>query len=987
MSAGDQGPINEQGTDPLFASMPGEPASDLIVRDALESLGRCFQVFPETGEAEIETIEQILAAASAQELDAVSAATAIGRPLDCAIAAGLLRLHLQFWDRNGRDRIPFLTGLVDVRKLEPAGEDRDLLHRLFEAAEELSLLDDVLDDEWGAAGTADAFRRLSAEMERRGDTVRAVAAAMSALNLAGHSAAVPGSADLVLRLLATDCPPMVRARVEARKVLSLIYATDDPEATVRAFDAAESLIRYLDVMPDERKEIATTLVPALREVPALMPLAHVLALGELPAEDIPEMAALRLLAKRTWHADSDLTDVLAGEIAGLAIAVEDERWSVEPPPPTLPEAHWTTWSFDYPPFGRAVPNGESMSKDDYPDETRLTIAHETIHVLCMGGDLGLALTALRLALFEVEFRLWTFEGSTDPERVGVGVAPLTIGDLAPMAQAEQALELSRKIQALEDVWSPWLEGVAVFGEMTAAHEDDEVVTLVTQVLANLISDERPEEESARRKIPVGQVPRVRQDDADRQFREAGGRSGPARLRANLGGKYAHKYLAGYLAVRSVVAAWRRSVGEELSAQMAFRLLLHLTRYGTTESVPDLAAPAADFGAEAIDRMADWVRGLQSLDPESLRKMAREGHQMGRSCWRGGELIVLDDEDADAVALLEPMVDRALMTLAGEEADLDRIPAADTETKVLMKAFAGALEKQSWSLKEIYPGLPATYLGRLAILPLAKVRAPFWLVEPGGDLVFLLRTSDPTGGPPLHQLLRSRLTPDRAAALEAERSRLRDARMSVHRVADVAPTSYEPELRGGGINYFVFIYGDWIHLEGRGLHTGFNDVSPSLAAQIEQRLSPNPLLDFETTQSARGEAGARRTADWLRVSEEWTLDGTRYWPQALVDRIGRLAEEVLDRDDHRDAPLAAARLLGMVSGSEAAPRLQREGLGVLREIDPEYTTQVLHALTDSALAPAPSAFLDQHGGELSELLGDLFETNDGFWDVRSTLEEL
>ena len=773
--------------------MAVEHASDFILRDAFESLGRCFEVFPETGEAEIETIEQILAAANAQELDAASAATAIGRPLDCAIAAGLLRLHLQFWDRDGRDGIPFLTSLVDVRKLEPAGEDRDLLHRLFEAAEELSLLDDVLDDEWGAAGAAEAFRRLSGEMERRGDTGRAVAAATSALNLAGRSAAVPESADLVLRLLDTDGAPMVRARVEARKVLSLISATDDPGATVRAFDAAESLIRYLDVTSDERKEIAATLVPALREVSALMPLARVLAVGEPQGEDIPKTAALRLFAKRTWHADSDLTDVLAEEIAGLAIAIEDERWSVEPPPPTLPEAHWTTWSFDYPPFGRAVPNGESMRKDDYPDETRLTIAHETIHVLCMGGDLGLALTALRLALFEVEIRLWSFGGPTDPERFGMGVAPLTIGDLAPMAQAEQALELSRKIQALEDIWSPWLEGVAVFGEMTAAHEDDEVVTLVTQVLANLISDERPEEESARRKIPVGQVPRTRQDDADRQFREAGGRSGPARLRANLGGRYAHKYLAGYLAVRSVVAAWRRSVGEELSAQMAFRLLLHVTRHGTIESIPNIAAPAADFGAEAVDRMADWVRSLLNLDPDSLRKLAREGHQMGGTCWRGGELIVLDDEDADAVALLEPMVDRALMTLAGEEADLNRIPAADTETEALMKAFAGALEKQSWSLKEFYPGLPATYLGRLAILPLAKVRAPFWLVEPDGDLVFLLRTSDPTGGPPLHQLLRSRLTLEQATALEVERSRLRDARMSVHRVADVAHTSYEPEL--------------------------------------------------------------------------------------------------------------------------------------------------------------------------------------------------
>jgi hypothetical protein len=986
VSADDQGLEAKRGSDPVAASMPAEHVSAFALSDAYETLARCFEALPETGEAELETIELILAAARDQKLDVVSAAEAVGRPLDCSIAAGLLRVYLQLWDQGGRDAIPFLTGLVDVRKLEPAGEDRDLLFRLFEAAEELSLLDDVLEDESGAAGAAGAFRRLSTETERRGDAEHAVAAALSAMNLAGRSKAVAESADLVLRMLDPDGDPMIRTRVETRKVLSLIAHTGDPEATVRAFDSGESLIRFLDVPPDDREEIAATLIPALNEVAVLRPLAHMLATEQLPEEDPAKTAVLRLLGKRTWDATVDLSGISIEQIAGIAIAVENQRWGVEPPPAAVPEAHWSTWSFDYPPFGRAVPNGESMSHDEDPDGTRLTLAHETIHVLCMGGDLGLILTALRLALFEVEVRLWSFGEPVDEDGFRAEVAPLTIGDLAPMAQAEQALELGRKVQALEDVWAPWLEGIAVYGEMAAADEADEVVTPVTQVLANLISDEPPQVESARRHVPVGEIPRARQDKADRLFREAGTRSGRQRLRAAIGGQYAHKYLAGYLAVRSVVAAWRRSVGEGLTAQMAFRLLLHATRFGTIEAVPDLAAPAAGFGTEAVERMAAWVRGLQNLDPSSLRKLAWEGHQMGGTCWRGGKLVATDAEDADAVAVLEPMVERALMTLTGDEADLHRAPGADTETAALMEAFAGALEVQDWSIKRFYPELPATYLGRLGILPLAKFRAPFWLVKPDGYLIFLLRTGDPEGGPPQHQLLRSRLTPEQVDSLEAERSRLREARLNVFRVADLTHASYEPELRGGGLNYFAFTYGDWIHLEGRGLLTEVDYVGRSVAAEIQARLSPNPLLDFESTWTAGGKAGAERTANWLAVSEEWTLDGQRFWPGALVDRIGRLADEVLDRENHPDAPLAAERLLGMVTGPEVAARLQREGLEILRDIDPEYTSEVVRALADSALAPVANPFLDQHAGELSELLGELFETRNGLWDVRSTLEE-
>jgi hypothetical protein len=978
-----------EGVDPLAIAMDAEDVNAFALSNAFETLGRCFEVFPATSEGELDAAERILAAVHEGSEDEIAAAAAIGQPLDCGMAATLLRIYLEFWKRGGQDRALLLTTVVDVRALEPAGDDRDLLHRLFEATNELCMLGDIFDDETGATDGARAFRRLSGILERRGDAERAFGAAASALNLAGRSPAVAESADLVLRLLGPGGNPVVRTRVQMRKTLALLAEAEagDEESTVRAFDAAESLVRFLDLTPGEREAVTAMILPPLAKIPAMQPIAGMLAAGAPGIEVTPELARLRILAKPAWDSDSDLAEISFDEIGNLAIAIENERRDVEPPPPTASKSHWSTWSFDYPAFGRAVPHGNSLASDPDLGDTRLTVAHETIHVLCMVGDLGRALSALRLALLEVEERLWTFNDPADAEFIRGEAAPLPAGDVGPLAQAEQALELSRKIQALEDAWAPWLEGVAIFGESTAADESDEAVTVVTQLLANLFPDEGLDVEAARRGTSIEDVARLRQDEADRDFREAGRQLGTGRLRTALGGQYAYKYLAGYLAVRAVVASWRRSIGEELTAQRAFRILLHVTRFGTIEAVPDLAAPAVDFRDMAIDRMAKWVRSLQDIDPDSLRLLAREGHKMETgTCWRGGVLVSLADEEADAVAATRPMVGQALGTLAGDAADLDRIPDAVLETRELMRIFAKALDNEHWSMEESYPDLLAAFLERPMILPLAKFRCPFWTIEPDGRLVYLLRTSDPLGGRAKHQLIATSLSEDEAASLEAERGRLREGRMTVYRVADVAPAVYEPDFRGGGINYLAFSYGDWLHVEGRGYFSGTARVPDSIKPRIENRIRRNTLLDLENTRTADGQAGARRTANWLAAGDEWALKGTAYYPRQLVDRIGQMADDVLDRDHHPDAGLAAERLLAMVVGSSAAPRLQREGLGVLRDIDPEHITKVIHALTDSALAPAASSFLDQHSAELTELLGSLFEAKDGLWDVHSTLED-
>ncbi len=175
-------------------------------------------------------------------------------------------------------------------------------------------------------------------------------------------------------------------------------------------------------------------------------------------------------------------------------------------------------AFDYPPFRRAVPHGQAVRRDPNLDELVLTVVHDSIHVVSMNSAIGETIIALRLALLELEFRLWTYMGPADPEAfTGAGVAPLRDGDLAALAQAEAALEITRKLQILKDIWGPWLEGLAVFGELGADAPEDASDVVVSRVLANLLFDESAAELAEQSERPVVEVAVERVGEAAEDF--------------------------------------------------------------------------------------------------------------------------------------------------------------------------------------------------------------------------------------------------------------------------------------------------------------------------------------------------------------------------------------------------------------------------------------------------------------------------------------
>ncbi len=493
--------------------------------------------------------------------------------------------------------------------------------------------------------------------------------------------------------------------------------------------------------------------------------------------------------------------------------------------------------------------------------------------------------------------------------------------------------MSRKVQSLEAIWAPWFEGLAVFGEVAATSPDDPFNAIVTQVLANLIDDEPLDVTAPQRGLTVEEEFARRQREADLAFQAAGRSLGPLRLRSLLE-EHPQKYLAGYLAVRGVLSAWRETLGGDLDLPTAFRVrLLHLTRHGTSDAIPDLALPADVFRRDAVDRMCTWLQAAARIEEDSLRAFSQPGDR-GRTRWRLDAGRLLEDTETapeDLPDPVPPMVARALCTFTGPYSASDRVADADELSAAFIDAAAESLGLQTWSLIRQDPDLTNRMIGRTWVLPIGRCFSPFWLTA-DNHLLLLIRTAD---GPSReddarHQLIMAVLSEEDASALRDEmRARRREARMTIVRVADLQQLSKFPQFRGAGTNYLAFVFGEWLHIEHRGMLLGArSEIADSLRSDVAERLLPNSLLDIESVHTSSAAAGAERTLRWLDRSDHWSLDGDPAEAPALLAHIRGVAEAVVRGSWQEDADAAAIRMLTLLVGSEQAAALQSDGLSRL-----------------------------------------------------------
>lgn len=838
-----------------------------------------------------------------------------------------------------------------------------------------------------AIGEESAAERVSQSLESLARTLtvmdqraEACACAISASNWISDDqrAELLRSLPLAIELARTTAQHGVLVGLQLRYAAALARtAAEDPSLRLDAFDAVESAVKTLPADPHVRNA-SLALLRDLVTMDFLEELRIPLALNLARAGDDAAAGDPR------YAGGSIVVDVGREDLATLlthllwAREVEDARHSLDPRPETTSaEASWATWSFRHRAYERAVPRGSSILREREMDQLLLVLAHETIHVVSMASGIGVALSALRAAVVDLELTLWTFVGASESlsreELLVDGLAPLKDGNVLALAQAEQELELVRKTQTLEALWAPWLEGIAVFGELADDPRDDpDQWSPIVQMTMNLV-DADVNGDSARQGRSIEQVVRSEQEAAELRYSQAIHAIGHHRLRAYCD-RYRTKYLPGYLAARRIVSAWRRSLTAPLTGTGAFRLLLHATRFGTHECIPHLGLPLEEFVAEARSRFTNWLEELQAISAGDL-ELALSSSAFGR--WVAGRYEPADSSPDDEW-LDEALLARfreAKSSLSGALADASRVPAADETTAGVMAAAAHGISHQSLEPSFLVSGFLERAKVYPAVLPIGQVSCPFWLNRPTRSLICLVRTTetDYQHGGSSYDLMTLTLEPDSFQELVDAVTTVRDARIQVTRVAFVAV--------GGeyqGRNFLAFTYGSWIHVMPVGLMFGADDVPAPLHEAIQWRLTRDDLdrvVDLLTADEGR--AIADRTWRWTGIPRDWGYGGEIYPIVPWVARVHALADESRTPFGADENGTASRTTLESVSYDESiVERLLANGLALDQGCDVDLS-DVVAALDETARHPAGVDWLEAAS---EECVGFLFSRGVRGWDV-------
>jgi hypothetical protein len=926
---------------------------------------------------------------TAQDLPTATAAAGI--PMRPSLGRALLLGAIEDWDWLS----PALSEEVGGDwKLESNYDDRVYATIVSHAARALAALAPTVGEPDARHDVAGADAAAATALGGLASTLRAVGAVRAALNCSGAAFNLLQGGDPNVRCAAID------------RVIELAIVADEPDTVsslrlqraialseigdktvsgrFRRFQAFEACLRHLPDDPGARTAIVEPLRhlaqadPALRALrPNFVALAG--SLGDPSADKI-----LRLIRTPNWDADVRLDEV---RTVGLnAIRAEHARLADAGAPEEVnAEASWATFAFTIPAMDGAIPHRSSFRDEADVHQLVLLIAHEITHVITMYGQLGASMTALRTALLQRELELWgTILGNLGG-RSGLmidSLAPLQEADVVSLAKAEQALDLTLKLQAIESTWRAWLEGVALYGESAArTAAGAEVQTPIDLVLGQLVdlSDDDAPPLGPDRDSPAFLAFVKAHFDAGEVLHVAAIADHARHRLRNLLEQYPQRYLAGYLAVRAVVSSWRRS--EFASGDATFRLLLHLTRHGTADVVPDPALPIREFRAEAIRRMLAWVVAAGRIGSEELHDF--EEKPLAPARWDNGHLVFYDEsrEDQQDVqrALMQRQVSAALRSLVGQDADPDRVTGATDDEREVLQRAAAALGSQTDTWAED-TDVAVEVSAAIPILPIARGDFLFWLHAPSDALFVLMRTrlgvvSDELHG---HELKIVRLSPESFAELQRAVSLRQTSRIEVNRVADLVSISGMVPERPPGRQLFVYRYGDWSHVEWATDSPAAAPINESLRDAIEARLTRGTLIDYQMRLIHDGRPGAERTLRWIDgVGPSWSAMNPPVG--AWVAHLRDMAASVLTDDGDR-ADDVSRELLRRTMGEVVASRLGVDGFAALRQHQPVWIGRMLSVLEASSRGPVSDSFLDEHASIVEEIVGPMFRKSLGGWDV-------
>jgi hypothetical protein len=1023
---------NSDKKEPGFLVFENDAHSMLlaVVADAVISTGRAVSTIdlhqPETlkayddltSKAEVRSTH-VLEVALREELN-------LTPPVAAIVVMGMLTHWSQQIPEGTRDWLDVLEMLCPDARPRGTYDARVVYHAIHSARSVAHVKSLDTPDEGALRESAQSLEALADIVTER-DPRDAVACLQSARNLirlidlkdterltgrAIEKARSVGNADLVVAELALRCDILMR------------IAEHDSSRERDTFDAVEEAIRAMlgaEVRPPTALKILTACVVAgafLRPLQAMLTLVlseqerRALPFLNMRTDEETEEVRRTILELPTvlspiwsgttkdWLAKMDL-------VRAWSIPLENHRLTLEAPtrrPNALVD--WASWSFTHPNLVRAVPHMESLLREEHFEEILLVLHHEIAHVFSLLGFLGTALFAMRIAQHQFEIDLWgrlaKMRADARLEKAEVDVeamqqadylAPLTEPDTLLLAQAEQALEVERKIEMFQNCWTPWFEGVAVFGETAAdPRMDAEAMAPAIQVVFNLW-DTPVSHQAEEAGISITEAFQKRLEQAENMYAKAlRGNNGDGhayfRLRQYLDADADH-YLIGYLAVRAIIAAWRTTLGRPASGAELFATLLHVTRFSDgAGAVPDLSLPVDQFREAVCKQCAAWVMSLARISRADLEAVAnswRDRKSRKVVGWEEGRLLIhtLDETSMEQTALekVRALARQALNSLRGAHADTHRLREADAVQNEILNLVAKALTHKSDEPMFADRDFVSRLLSGAWVLPLGQADCPFWLLPESNSLATLIRSRerDKNHGNPSYAVTIFNLDEKSFAELRREVERSGRSRLRVTRVADLYEGDDSPSL---GRNFVTFQLGDWLHVRNGGAFFGAVSMPDGLSERVRSRLAPSRLLASHQWLTGDGHPAAKRTLAWIRAND-WNVDleGIPVDVSPWAHRVAQLAERVLSDDGKEDFELSAASLMQALFGSSDAAQRIRTTFAKMRQERRGDFRELIRILEVTGYRPER----DQPAAEMLELFfreqgTPLLEQHSSGWDV-------
>lgn len=271
---------------------------------------------------------------------------------------------------------------------------------------------------------------------------------------------------------------------------------------------------------------------------------------------------------------------------------------------------WLDFKIDYGEHRRVVPLLKSLLDEEKFEQHLILYLHELTHVSCFAGGIGFYLNSLGAWLTWTETVLRATCWGSDRR-----VFPPVFTSDNPMLLAffEHQTEICTRISVVQEVWRPWIEGLAVIAETVLDPRDDNIGYSKIWSMLLAYMDFVPESGESNRKAAY----HSHLQNVERISSPIMRRASIQRLRELFGSSDGALYSSGFLMVHEVLASLSNSTSRKYTRATLFPTLLNATTYGVYDYLPDPSLPIEEFESEAEEKFLLFFRRMCDLNSEEI----------------------------------------------------------------------------------------------------------------------------------------------------------------------------------------------------------------------------------------------------------------------------------------------------------------------------------------------------------------------------------